>query len=562
MSSLDSSDPASDNIQRIQAMLRRELETWDDLQLLISHDRLSLLNDHHARLDITQDELALIFRSLLHHRMELTNWLAKVSSELAMKPLVEALVDETVYRDTRIKAAEALGTVGSDTAINSLVGVLKYLDNRVRLAAIDALGRTRDERAVSPLLDLLGDRSSRIRSHTIKALAGFHVSSVVDALIHAVRLDSAPIVRAVAAKVLASWPGKRINECLSEVASTDMKQDVRKTAAVALLSRNVHPESLPVSMMEFLKDPDVNLRLQILRTFSDRIDEEVLQNVMYTAATDTRREVRETAKHTLGKIAGRDDAALLLIKLVGGEELSKLDARVLAQTLGEDKLIGLLDREISRTDLEAPEKIYSRVTQVIAYLGSARATDYLISLLSHRKWQLRRSAVEALRYVDDTRIISYLLPIGLKEKSSSIQRATIEVLKEKVEESEVADLLFAFVKSTQFEEKERIIAKLANIGDRDAIELLLLITDDDEYLVRESSVRALGDTRCEEAIQTLAKVARDDPNVFVRESAVEALVEIGTDAAFKALVAISGGKETSYYMTSYIKERLRAFRSD
>ena len=73
-------------------------------------------------------------------------------------------------RAIKIEAAEALGKIGDDRAVLSLLSVLAHDDNDVRTFAAIALGRIGDPRAVEPLIATLSDHHHEVRSSAALAL--------------------------------------------------------------------------------------------------------------------------------------------------------------------------------------------------------------------------------------------------------------------------------------------------------------------------------------------------------------------------------------------------------
>jgi len=86
---------------------------------------------------------------------------------------------------------------------------------------------------------------------------------------------------------------------------------------------------------------------------------------------------------------------------------------------------------------------------------------------------------------------------------------------------------------------------LEPVGDRPAVRLLGLLTDDDLTVV-ETAAFALGeqDPHDPEAVPALAAVATGHDDALCREAAVAALGSIGDDAGLAAVLAATGDKAT------------------
>ena len=75
-------------------------------------------------------------------RLEAAEALGKLKNNRAVEPLIEALHDDD--EDVRAEAAKALGEIGSAKAIASLIEALEDNHSEVRESAEEALGRIRD----------------------------------------------------------------------------------------------------------------------------------------------------------------------------------------------------------------------------------------------------------------------------------------------------------------------------------------------------------------------------------------------------------------------------------
>lgn len=114
--------------------------------------------------------------------------------------LQEVLVHEK-DRPTRIAAAEALGAIGDDRAVTSLISVLAHDSEDVRMFAATALGKIGDGRAVLPLIKSLGDAHHMVRSSAALALGALSDARAIEPL-HVALGDEYEEVRRAAAGAL------------------------------------------------------------------------------------------------------------------------------------------------------------------------------------------------------------------------------------------------------------------------------------------------------------------------------------------------------------------------
>lgn len=94
----------------------------------------------------------------------------------------------------------SLGNIGDDLATDPLIWTLKDRDWQVRKCAADALGKIEDPRAIKPLIDTLNDEDADVRRKTMMALEKFAYDAV-ELLIEALKQKDA-ITRINSAEVL------------------------------------------------------------------------------------------------------------------------------------------------------------------------------------------------------------------------------------------------------------------------------------------------------------------------------------------------------------------------
>ena len=100
--------------------------------------------------------------------------LGEIGDERAIEPLIELLKDENV----RGTAAWALGEIGGERVVEPLIEALKeieyisVIDDSVRLIITQCLGKIDDERVIEPLIGLLKDKNEdkEVRNSAISAL--------------------------------------------------------------------------------------------------------------------------------------------------------------------------------------------------------------------------------------------------------------------------------------------------------------------------------------------------------------------------------------------------------
>jgi HEAT repeat protein len=149
------------------------------------------------------------------------------------EPAVEPLI-KTLEKDepTRVYAAEALGNMRDERAVDALIGALKDVRSRVRSKAAWALGEIGDMRAIIPLTTMLSDNIDEVRINAIDALIKIGSESVVAPLIDA--LNDIPVIREKAAKALGNIGDSAAVDPLANAWRREEDEKIRITMYEAL----------------------------------------------------------------------------------------------------------------------------------------------------------------------------------------------------------------------------------------------------------------------------------------------------------------------------------------
>lgn len=162
-------------------------------------------------------------------RMRAAKALGQLGTRTSIRPLIEALRDPNRWSALRI--ADILAGMGPEAA-DDLVENFRTLPVRVRVAAVDCLGRVRSLRAAELLKSLLTDPERDIRARAAHALGLIGDPNFTPDLLRSLR-DPAWPVRAMAAKALGKLARPEAVEPLTE-ALADKEWWVRINAAEGL----------------------------------------------------------------------------------------------------------------------------------------------------------------------------------------------------------------------------------------------------------------------------------------------------------------------------------------
>jgi len=183
----------------------------------------------------TNDELSVLISALINDknsdiRSDAANVLGEIGDERAVDPLIGALMDAKYT--VRWNAAEALGKIGDTKAVEPLIATFKVEDDYLRARAAEALGAIGDEKAVEPLISVLDDEDQGVRSSAAEALGAMGAARAVEPLINALN-DEEWSVRSSAARAL-GWIGDARAVGPLTTALNDESEYVRSSAETAL----------------------------------------------------------------------------------------------------------------------------------------------------------------------------------------------------------------------------------------------------------------------------------------------------------------------------------------
>ena len=130
--------------------------------------------------------------------------LGKFKRRSAIDPLIKVLTDETEWKSVRARAADSLGVLRDEKALQSLLDALKDENAEVRASAAAALGKLEDVRAVEPLIEIVNKppvlEDATVRNNAITALGTIGDSRAEDTLLKVVGTEiGAPQHNAIAA---------------------------------------------------------------------------------------------------------------------------------------------------------------------------------------------------------------------------------------------------------------------------------------------------------------------------------------------------------------------------
>lgn len=331
-------------------------------------------------------------------------WVWATASEALVKigkPAVEPLLKVLDNPDIRRISVETIVKIGK-SAVESLIKALKDTDWEVRCGAAEALGKIGDARAVEPLLKAMGDEDALVRRNAKEAVERIcpATSEKMNMLIIKALENKDRKVRLYAADILEERGWKPANEkeiIVYYIAKQNWERlvEIGKPAVAALI--------------RVLRDEDVEVRRRAAETLV-RIGISVVELLIRTL--DNRAAdwvVRSNAAWILGEI--KDAQAIKsLINALGdvnggvqseaGKALVKIGVSVVEPLI----------TELNERGLDEEAALWSvRATEVLGWIGDARAFVPLKRMLVCKFEPLRRAVVEAMVNIDYERAMSAII---------------------------------------------------------------------------------------------------------------------------------------------------------
>ena len=153
--------------------------------------------------------------------------LGKAKNPRAIQPLIEAMAD--FDKSVREQATLALSNIGK-AAVGQLSDAMKEPKWETRYRAAEALGRIADEKAVQPLIKGLKDNRDHVRYMAAKGLRDLGDSDAIEPLIILLK-DENVYVRTMAVRALGSIGGPKVTEELKSLLEHETDEKIREAVS-------------------------------------------------------------------------------------------------------------------------------------------------------------------------------------------------------------------------------------------------------------------------------------------------------------------------------------------
>jgi len=327
--------------------------------------------------------------------------LGTIGSERAVDPLIKSLTEDKL-REVRKTVAEALGLIKSERAVDPLLKALTEEEAvDVRWSVAEALGKIRSERVVEPLLEsLITAQVSEGRWSVAHALGLLGSEKAVEPLINALTANEGVDVRWSAAYALAMLGSERAVEPLLEALTTAQESVLQWRAADALgwlgSERAVEP------LLEALTTThELRLQLEIGMALGNIGGEKAVEPLIKVLTTNEEVGAQWSAAHALGMLGSKRTFESLLETLTTAQEsiLREYAAYALGK-LGSEKAVEPLIKTLT-TDKDS--SVRGSTADALGEMGDKRAIEPLKEALQDEGeftgGKVKDSAFTALEHI-------------------------------------------------------------------------------------------------------------------------------------------------------------------
>ncbi|NET43386.1 HEAT repeat domain-containing protein [Okeania sp. SIO2B3] len=377
-------------------------------------------------------------------RMRAADALGKIGSETAIPELIKLLEDSDY--SVRHSAAEALGKIGSETAIPELIKLLENSDSGVRHSAAEALGEINSETAIPELIKLLENSDSGVRHSAAEALGEINSETAIPELIKLLE-NSDSGVRETVANTLGEIGEETVIFELTKLLENS-KADLHETAAYIIEkigSKSVifnsikHSEYIdydydyPMSCTYYQDEIDPKSAIRGLIIFL-KYEYEYSSSIFPSSIADALAEIIESEIAIHGSIKPLEDIEypediIEYIDIISGviNNLSKIGSELAIEVLIKILILNKYDTDVVFEVADASKKIVSEAA--ITKLNKVMI-PILIKILEEQEDtepDVYYRVVDTLMDIESPSVIPGLIKL-LESSDSDVRRSAVEAL--------------------------------------------------------------------------------------------------------------------------------------
>lgn len=389
-------------------------------------------------------------------------------------------------------AADALGRIGDEKAVDALISVLPQ--KALRKPVINALGQIADARSLTSIVPFLKDESKTIREETVNAIKRFFQKGISE--------------KTIVERIKSTFGNEAANILLPHIQSN--KKEVR--AAAILLMGLFKDKKAVAPLLEMSAEEELYESIIKALVFIGKSKPELLIPFFSVGDPYQRRVICE--------VAGRIGAIVFFKPLIGclkdedGHVRGK--AAIALSNLNNPEAI----KYIKPLLLDEHENIQEEAIKSLSKFKKWLNLNEIIMGLSDKNPTLRRNSAMLLGFLGERSSLE-ALGRALKDSSISVRRVVVEALGAVDGTNAVKFLLLALTDESP--EVRRIAAiAIGRMRAKEGIESLVLLLLDSDVQVRAAAAKGLGNIRNKKAIEPLMRLLSDESG-FVKTAVIEAL---------------------------------------
>ncbi|MFK7793729.1 MAG: HEAT repeat domain-containing protein [Gammaproteobacteria bacterium] len=354
--------------------------------------------------------------------------------------------------------------------------------------------------SIPKLAEALQSTNKQGNSHIIEVLTDLASSSTLDYYIPLLGND-VEVIRQGVAEALSQAENIDPNPLVGKLADPNLS----KTAIMNILT--AHKEKLrAVNLIKFVFNVDHNEQVALFK-------------IIDSVATDT----------VVTEIVNRIDTKEAFIRSNFAKILRKFDRPQVHHALEK-----LLDDENKSVRLAALDGL--------SHMKGEISIDRLTQLIDDSDYAVQNKAVETIVTIKHPETVTHLVE-HLKSESEYTRRAAVEVLNEIANPTSVKDL-FRILKDEDWWVRSRAADALGKIGGPKVVKAVLILLKDKDEFVRRSAIEIINATEDESTYDALVD-SLNDSDWWVRERAVDGLANLGNRQAVPMLIKLLQKNETN-----------------
>ena len=447
--------------------------------------------------------------------------------------------------DVRISLIKAFGFTGDDKALESMIELLDSENETLQIASANALGNIRTRIAIKKMIDVLINTKNSINSRILiaGALAKTRSREAVKPLISLLESDNndlqiaardalVEITKQSEDNTIVFWQEwwdrnkvKTREQWLEDIVDK-LEEDVKKLRSQnSVLKSETAQKTIKIletrkeegsikQLLDAIKSEYPEVRIFAARELIKHNGPGIVK-IFIDLISDSNTDIRALASKVLGEIGDTSGLSPLISALQDKEAtVRESTARALGKLGSKEAVIDLLS---ALNDKE--NNVICAVAEALGEIRANEAVETLINLLSNEYPIVKESAIVALGKIQDNRAIEPLIN-SLKDDEERIRWYAADSLG-KIGVKKATLPLITLLSDKSARVRESAVTTLGQIGDESAVESLIKLLKDEDNRVAEKAASALSAIECKN-FETLDNIV----NAFYAGKNYEKSIEI------------------------------------